>query len=317
MAQQVNFLTLLKMQRAAKEINILFNNDAIDLKANEEALRSQLLQAKELITLDDEFTEETQAVLDALEAVPAPKATGKKQEKAAEEKIVPDAVVLDYEELTIDIEDAEELSELKQIAAENAIFSGIFKRIKTFKNVEDLREALMEVIMEETGGNTAPEPAAEIPEELAEIDFEGLQEDIENAGKIEDLKAIAQQYAPLFDGLGKPLKSYKDFDELSEEMLGILEYEHGTQIETPKQELKAPVKAVAEKPAAPAKPEKKKSAITVVKDAEVEKPVPVAKESKQPSAAAEDSLTKRIEFLLPIIQAGENAKKELIELLKS
>lgn len=270
MAQQVNFLTLLKMQRAAKEINILFCNEAIDLKANEEALKSQLLEAKGFIEETDVISEETQAVLDALEAQPSPKATGKKQEKLAEKKIVPETVEVDYEELAMGIEDASDLSELKQIAAENAIFSGVFKRIKTFKDAEDLREELLEIIQEETGGGRTTNAPVAIMEEAPEApDLSELRDDLENAADLEDLKVIALNW-DMFADLDQPLKAYKDFDILSNDMWLILEQAEGGQAPAPKK----PEPAQPKKQEAPAKPEKKKSAVTVVKDEEpLKKPV--------------------------------------------
>lgn len=264
MAQQVNYLTLLKMQRAAKEINILFCNEAIDLKANEEALKSQLLEAKGFIEETDEITEETQAVLDALDAQPSPKATGKKQEKPAEKKIVPETVEVEYEELSMDIEDASDLSELKQIAAENAIFSGVFKRIKTFKDAEDLREELCGIIREITGGGSTTNAPVATTEEAPEApDVSELRDDLENAADLEELKVIALNW-DMFAGLENPLKAYKDFDILADEMFEILEQAEGGQAPAPKK----PEPAQSKKQEAPAKPEKKKSAVTVVKDEE-------------------------------------------------
>ena len=187
-------ITLKQMQSAAKEINALFGNEAINVKAKEDALKEQLIQAQELITPDDELTKGTQAVLDELTekpakkvATPAPAAKGKgkkapepveeeEEEDEADEDSDEDEVDEDEEEeddedleaLKEEVEAADILKELKDIAADNEIFETLNKKIKSFKKVDDLKEAMSEVILTALGENT--EDVSEDDEDEEEVE---------------------------------------------------------------------------------------------------------------------------------------------------
>jgi hypothetical protein len=137
-----------KYQIAAEEINNLPGFDTgIELNEGDEVIIKGIQEANEFINDEDELSEETRAVIEEVMNIGKPKKPAVR--KPINKKVEPDPEPEPEEDedepegvnLVGNIEGAETLKELKELAEENPdIFSEI--NLKKFKDVEKLREAM-------------------------------------------------------------------------------------------------------------------------------------------------------------------------------
>jgi hypothetical protein len=134
-----------KYQIAAEEINELPGFDqGIELGEGDEIIIKGIQEANEYINNDDELSEETRAVIEEVMNVEKPKKPAAR--KPVNKKVEPEPEEEEADEpdgvnLMEDIEGAETLKDLKDLAEENPdIFSDL--NLKKFKDVEKLREAM-------------------------------------------------------------------------------------------------------------------------------------------------------------------------------
>jgi hypothetical protein len=169
----LNFMSfsLKRLQEAAKEINVVFNNEAINVKADKETLEAEITKAIALIYPEDEFTLPTQEILDSLnpnrpgrkvgmdkvEPVPSKPAKAVKivkeeeEEKEdspeeAEEIEEDDEEEVDLQALRDEVEDALDLEKLRDILEDQDIFDSLDAKVKNTKKTGVLREAMLDAI---------------------------------------------------------------------------------------------------------------------------------------------------------------------------
>lgn len=166
-----------QLRAAAAELNDVLGLDpAINTKKSSvEVLTEKIKEATDLIDPDqDEFTEETQQVLDEVtgkagdDKDEAPKAkAGKKAPAKPAKKEEPDEDEDDDEDdddeddeddddeaddeptLRAQITDAEDLAELKEIAKANSEFKSLVKKLSSFVKAKVLRPAMLDLIEDE------------------------------------------------------------------------------------------------------------------------------------------------------------------------
>jgi hypothetical protein len=191
------------LRTAAKELNEIFGLDPkINVKADDKEITAKLTEAIKLIDAEDEFSEITTEVINALKG-DAP-AKGKKGKKVEEEE--------DEEEDVEDTEDAEDEDEadddVEEAEEEDEEEVPVKKGKKGKKAVE-----------EEEDEDEAEEEDEDAEEEDAE---ESLKDQIDGASKLSELKTIAEDNVE-FKSLKKRLHAFKKASELKEEMLGLIE----------------------------------------------------------------------------------------------
>jgi hypothetical protein len=148
---------------------------AITKKTTDAEMIDIIKEAAEAVEPDDEISDETRTVIDELlnadkKAAPAakgkapapiaPSTKGKKvpEPEPKEEEDPEDVPEEDTgEALFAEVEDAETLKELKAILANNDEFKSVAKKLNVIKDVDDLREAMLEIL--------TPEETPEDPEE--------------------------------------------------------------------------------------------------------------------------------------------------------
>lgn len=146
-----------ELKAAAKELNNVLGVDPpISVKgASIDDLKKDLKTAIELIEADDEFSEETQDVIDELiveEKKPTKK--GKKAPVIVEEEEEEEDIEEEIEEeeddhlaeLTALITNAKKLTELVKICDSNPEFKPLKKRVKNFTTSKELRIAMLTII---------------------------------------------------------------------------------------------------------------------------------------------------------------------------
>ena len=178
-----------ELTKVAKELNELFGLDpAIDITKSAEQVNEKIKEAMLFLQNDDDLTDNTIAILreidltdENLENFITEEKISKKEktillstlqtlgiwineeekekEKEEEEK-VEDAEVIEDDDLKTEIESATKLSELKIIAKSNDEFKSIRSGLTKYKEVEELQEALMDILS--PGTEKEPEEKATI-----------------------------------------------------------------------------------------------------------------------------------------------------------
>ena len=146
-----------------KKPKVLFDLESMKSSEIEALVRDAITQ----IEAGDIFSTQTQTIINELTN---PTSENTKQEVAA----------LAVEDLLDDIMQAEKLSQLKEIAKQNAEFKAIRGTLSSFKSVDDLREKMIEVLAE---------PVEEVIEE--KLDEEIEDETDETPVEEEEVEVIA------------------------------------------------------------------------------------------------------------------------------
>ena len=141
-------------------------------------------------------------------------------------------------ELVAEVNGAERLKDLKEIAKSYDEFKSIRGELSAYKTADELREAMLEHLEEE-------------PEEKKEEKSIDLEELVEDAGNIQVLKKLVGDHDE-FKSLRKKLPTYKEAKPLRNTMLDLLE--------SPKDEKEEPP-TKTEKKATPKKEEKVKPVV--------------------------------------------------------
>jgi len=164
--------------KAAKELDkLLFKDPQIDFTQSPEKLVDSLMEASKELESDDELTKETIDVLGELWEGKDGKLTVEVCEIFQGLGILPlakedmregpeDAIIVDS--LVEEVEDAERLKDLKDIAKSNDEFKEIRGKLSGYKDVDALRGAMME-ILDEAPEETEPEKVSE--EKAAEPEY--------------------------------------------------------------------------------------------------------------------------------------------------
>ena len=164
---------------AAKELNeVLGIEPEIDVKLGEEELEAKIIEASELITTEDEFTDATEAVLESL--------SPSDDDEDMAEGDVESGEDFDDEEEEDDFEDDEEEAEaeaeasiedlinhiksikrradLKDVVESNDIFEALRAKLKSYATGEALKGAMIKVLERlDSSKEEAEEPKAEKP----------------------------------------------------------------------------------------------------------------------------------------------------------
>jgi len=169
-----------ELVKAAKELDkLLFENPQIDFTQGPEKLEDSLMEASKELELDDELSKETIEALSELWEGKDGKLTVKVSEIFRELNILlpvdekqdepEDAQeVQEGNDLINEVEDAERLKDLKDIAKSNDEFKEIRGKLSGYKDADDLRGAMLE-ILDETPEETKPEKASK--EKAAEPEY--------------------------------------------------------------------------------------------------------------------------------------------------
>lgn len=145
-----------QIRNAAVELQDLLGCEPpLNSKADIDDLTPELRKAITLLTPDDKLSKDTQQVVKELGEKPKAKAKEEVEEPEEEEKNENDALI-------DDINAAERLRDLKDIASEYDEFKSIRGKVSSYKTVDDLREAML-AILENTAQEevTKEEPVTE------------------------------------------------------------------------------------------------------------------------------------------------------------
>lgn len=178
-----------KLIKAADELNaLLFDPPEIDTKADEAEVKAAVKEAAKLLEPDDELTEDTVAVLQELGVwinQDEPEDAEEVEEDDAEE-------AEEAEEVTLveAVESATSLKELKELAKVSDEFKELRSGLTKYKTVEALQKAMLVILAldEEEAEEEAPEEEA--PEEEAEEAEETLEDLLEAADSLKQLKVL-------------------------------------------------------------------------------------------------------------------------------
>lgn len=156
--------------KAAKELDkVLYEEPYIDFKQKPEELTKALMEASKELESDDKLSEETIDILaqiwedkegkltvEVCEVFRAlgivPPATEDKDEQTEDAEVVPET-----NELSDEIYDAKRIKDLKDIAKSNDEFKGIRGKLNGFKEIDDLRDAMLEILDGVAPEETEPE----------------------------------------------------------------------------------------------------------------------------------------------------------------
>jgi hypothetical protein len=117
----------------------------ITKKTSDEEMIMLIKEAAGEITPEDDITEETRSTIDELLAKPKPAAKGKKVAEPEPEEEEED-VDLTEESLVEEIETAETIKQLKAIISNVIVFKEFSKKLNSIKDIDDLREEMLEII---------------------------------------------------------------------------------------------------------------------------------------------------------------------------
>lgn len=158
----------------------------ITKKTTDEEMVNLIKEAAAEVLPDDEISDETRTVIDELmsspkkKAVPAPApAKGKKvvipEPEEDDEDVDNDDAEADDENATLvaEIEDAEKLKDLKAIIADNDIFKASAKKLNAIKDVDDLRDEMLELIQVQTADTDVENDEEEEEEVVVEVKAKG------------------------------------------------------------------------------------------------------------------------------------------------
>ena len=165
--------------KAAKELDkVLYEEPYIDFKQKPDELTKAVMEASKELESDDKLSEETIDILAQIWEGKEGKLTVKVCEIFRELGILPpadekeeqeeDAVVVSAgEDLVNEIDDAERIKDLKDIAKSNDEFKLIRGKLNGYKEIDDLRDAMLEILDGVAPEETEPEekPKAEKKEE--------------------------------------------------------------------------------------------------------------------------------------------------------
>jgi hypothetical protein len=151
-----------ELRAAAKELqSVLIMDPPIDSKAKIPVLTEQMKEAIEEIKPGDEFSEETQAVIDELsgkagaddddEEEEAPVAKKKVAKKVAPVEEVDDEPEDDEEEASLEdqIDACQKVAELTPIVKANAVFKSLLKKLPTFTKGSVLKAEMLSLLAQE------------------------------------------------------------------------------------------------------------------------------------------------------------------------
>ncbi len=164
--------------KAAKELDkVLYEEPYIDFKQSPDELTKALMEASKELEDDDKLSEETIDILAQIWEDKEGKLTVEVCEVFRKLGIIPPAdekekqtedaeVVPETNELSDEIYDAKRIKDLKDIAKSNDEFKGIRGHLNGYKDIEDLRTAMLS-ILKNAPAETEPEvtPKAEKKEE--------------------------------------------------------------------------------------------------------------------------------------------------------
>ena len=146
-------IKLTQLKKAGKELNaLLFDDDnpQIEIKASEEELSAQILQAvNECLDPDDEVSKATQEVIDALQENASEEPAEEASEEPAEE--------VDMDELAQEIMDCEDVKDLRKMCKEYVELESCRKGIG-IKKIEKLRNEMLEALGYEVEDSTKEAP---------------------------------------------------------------------------------------------------------------------------------------------------------------
>jgi len=195
--------------KAAKELDkLLFEEPQIDFTQSPEKLVDSLMEASKELESDDELTKETIDVLGELWEGKDGKLTVEVCEIFQGLGILPlakedmkegpeDAIIVDS--LVEEVEDAERLKDLKDIAKSNDEFKEIRGKLSGYKDVDDLRGDMLDILdlaPEETEPEEAPEEKAAEPEYVQKMNKKKEEPkakmEVIKGGKKEEIKKTVQ-----------------------------------------------------------------------------------------------------------------------------
>ena len=163
--------TLKQLKKAGKEINVLFENEAIDVNGDEAGLTAQLKEAMGLLTDDDEVSEETQAVLDEIEAAGKKPTRGVKKPEPVEEAEEEAEEAEEEESLVDQITGAAKIAALQAIVEKNDEFKKIRKSVAKFKTATILKQAMLDILSETADeAEEAPKAEKKVAKPAKEVD---------------------------------------------------------------------------------------------------------------------------------------------------
>ena len=126
---------------AAKELNkILGLEPQIDLEQEDENLVVQILEAADLVTKQDKISDQTKKAIETLQS--GDDTPGKEPDEPPTEE----GTEVGEETLAEQVENAERLKDLKEIAKANTEFKSIRGKLNGFKDVDELRDTMLDLL---------------------------------------------------------------------------------------------------------------------------------------------------------------------------